>query len=299
MFKPFSGHIFEESLIGNLIDSALIFENQNKTAINFNDNTPTLKSCEMLAKRFKKIDLAMINYNAAGPYPSCFNNLSYKEKILQNYKILNRNFDYMCEIIKRLKPHSILPFAGSYILGGKFYKKNEYLGTTTWDICADYLREKLDKKYNIICLRENDVFDLSKKISNNAYNRINLKHMKTYIKKIKSKKYDYEKDSMPSYKKLKSDVLKSSENLKVKITNFNVKINSNVYLKLGRSKVKLLNGKDHKRKIICSLDNRLLRRILDRKAHWNNAEIGCHINFERSPDKMDPDVHTAMSFFHL
>ena len=47
------------------------------------------------------------------------------------------------------------------------------------------------------------------------------------------------------------------------------------------------------------MDNKLLRRILDRKAHWNNAEIGTHITFKRYPKNMEPDVHTIMSFFHL
>ena len=51
--------------------------------------------------------------------------------------------------------------------------------------------------------------------------------------------------------------------------------------------------------LFCSLDNRLLRRILDKKSHWNNAEIGTHISFKREPNKMDPDVHTMMSFFHI
>jgi hypothetical protein len=42
----------------------------------------------------------------------------------------------------------------------------------------------------------------------------------------------------------------------------------------------------------------VLRDILDRKAHWNNAEIGCLIQFERKGHYM-PDVHTLLSFFHL
>ena len=47
------------------------------------------------------------------------------------------------------------------------------------------------------------------------------------------------------------------------------------------------------------MDLRLLRRILDRKSHWNNAEIGCHINFVRKPNKMDPDVHKALYFLSI
>ena len=49
----------------------------------------------------------------------------------------------------------------------------------------------------------------------------------------------------------------------------------------------------------CSLDPRLLRRILDRKAHWNNAEIGCHIEFYREPNYYSPDIHTMLQFLHL
>lgn len=299
MYKPFSGHIFEESLLGNLIDSALVLENKNLTAINFNDNTPTLKSCEMLQKKFKNINLAMINYNAAGPYPSCFDNLTYNQKVEKNRLILKRNFDYMCKASKKLKANTILPFAGSYILGGKLYKKNKYLGTTTWDNCANYLRKKLGSKYNIICLRENDTYDLLKEKSDKLYEKIDIKHMNKYIKKIKSKKYLYEKDLIPANKKLRADIVQSSKNLESKIKKFNVKINSDVYLKHNKENIKIITGRDNKRKIFCSLDKRLLRRILDRKAHWNNAEIGGHINFRRYPDKMDPDVHTIMSFFHL
>ena len=47
----------------------------------------------------------------------------------------------------------------------------------------------------------------------------------------------------------------------------------------------MLKGKDKKRTLECKMDNRLLRRILDRKSHWNNAEIGTHISFRRNPNK--------------
>jgi len=80
LYKPFTKHIFEESLIGNLIDSALVLENEGVTSINFNDNQPDEAACLFLKNKFKNIDLAMLNYNAAGPYPSCFDNLSSEEK---------------------------------------------------------------------------------------------------------------------------------------------------------------------------------------------------------------------------
>ena len=84
-----------------------------------------------------------------------------------------------------------------------------------------------------------------------------------------------------------------------KISKFNVDIKSNVVIKINNKDLKVIEGKDSDRYLYCEMDLRLLRRILDRKSHWNNAEIGCHINFVRKPNKMDPDVHKALCFLHL
>lgn len=54
---------------------------------------------------------------------------------------------------------------------------------------------------------------------------------------------------------------------------------------------------DIENRLDCTLDHLLLQRILNREEHWNNAELGCHIMFDRKGPYM-PDVHTLMSFFH-
>jgi len=299
MYKPFTGHGYEETSLGNLLDSALILNDQNITAINFNDNRPDENACLKIKNKFKKIDLAMLNYNAAGPYPSCFDNLSVEEKKKENNRILKRNFDHLCKIIPILKPKTVLPFAGAYVLGGKNYYKNEYLGTTTWDECADYLKKNLQDKTNIICLRENQTFDISDQTRLEKYERVNIKEMKNYINSIKNYKYDYEADKTPDINKLEQDIELAKEKLLERSKRFDVDIKSNVFIELNGKKIKILDGKDEKRKLVCEMDERLLRRILDRKAHWNNCEIGAHITFFRSPNKMEPDVHTSLAFFHL
>jgi len=299
MYKPFSKHIFEESLLGNLIDSALVLNNEESTVINFNDNTPDEKSCAFLKKKFKKIDLAMLNYNAAGPYPSCFDNLTVEEKKKENKRLLKRNFDHLCKIIPILEPKSVLPFAGSYILGGKNYFKNDYLGTTTWDECADYLKENIKIKTKIICLRENQIFDILNQKQLEKYERLDLVEMKKYIESIKKHKYEYEKDNEPNISKLQEDIKLASVKMSESYKKFNINIDSNVFIKINEENIKIINGKDINKKLYCEMDLKLLRRILDKKAHWNNAEIGAHIQFKRFPNKMDPDVHTLMSFFHL
>tara|TARA_B110000027_G_scaffold87076_1_gene92353 strand:+ start:88 stop:1338 length:1251 start_codon:yes stop_codon:yes gene_type:complete len=298
MYKPFTGHIYEESLLGNLIDSALVLNDGDITAINFNDNTPNEKTCISLKNKFKKIDLAMINYNAAGPYPSCFDNLTINEKKNESERILERNFKFLCKVIPLLSPKTVLPFAGGYIIGGKNYLKNEYLGTTTWDVCADYLKKNLTPETNVICLRENQIFDISNQSCSEKYERIDVSLMKKYIQTLKNHKYEYEYDEVPNIKKLKKDIELSKEMLLERLKKYNLNIKTSIFIDLNGEKIKIIDGKEKDSKMICSMDNKLLRRILDKKAHWNNAEIGTHISFLRTPNKMEPDAHTIMSFFH-
>ena len=299
LYKPFTKGIFEESLIGNLIDSALVLENDGVTAINFNDNQPDENACSFLKNRFKNIDLAMLNYNSAGPYPSCFDNLTTEKKISENYRILKRNFDHLCNIIPILQPKSVLPFAGAYIIGGKNYYKNEYLGTTTWDECAEYLNENLKFNSKVFCLRENQTYDIKNQKQLEKYEKLDVNEMKKYIQSLKDKKYEYENDQMPDISKLKDEINLASTRFIDRVKRFNIELKSNVYLKIENKDVQIVKGKDTNRHLYCDLDLRLLNRILHKKAHWNNAEIGTHINFKRIPNKMDPDVHTCMSFFHL
>jgi UDP-MurNAc hydroxylase len=299
LYKPFTKHIFEESLIGNLIDSAMVLENDEVTAINFNDNTPDENACSFLKKKFKNIDLAMLNYNAAGPYPSCFDNLNKQEKIIENKRILKRNFDHLCNIIPILKPKSVLPFAGAYIIGGKNYFKNEYLGTTTWDECADYLNKNLKFDSKVFCLRENQTYDIKNQKQLERYEKIDINEMKKYIQSLKDRKYDYEFDDMPEIFELKNEVNMAAIKLIERVKRFNIELKTNVYIKINQENIKIVDGLETDRHLYCDLDLRLLRRILHKKANWNNAEIGTHINFKRVPNKMDPDVHTCMSFFHL
>jgi len=299
LYKPFTKHIFEESLIGNLIDSALVLENEGVTSINFNDNQPDEAACLFLKNKFKNIDLAMLNYNAAGPYPSCFDNLSSEEKKNESNRILKRNFDHLCDIIPILQPRSVLPFAGSYIIGGKNYYKNEYLGTTTWDECADYLTKNLKFNSKVFCLRENQTYDIKNQKQLSKYEKIDINKMREYIESLKDRKYDYENDAMPEISRLKEEVYLASTKLAERIDKFNIKLKSNVYINIEGDKLKVISGNEPEKKLYCDLDLRLLKRILHKKAHWNNAEIGTHINFKRIPNKMDPDTHICMSFFHL
>ena len=300
IFKPFVKNLYHEFETGNLIDSALVIEDEDGSkAFNSNDNTPDFNSCKKLKDSFGNFDLAMINYNPAGPYPSCFNNLSNKEKLKRKEEIIQRNIKHLIGCCKILEPKTLLPFAGSYVIGGKEFLKNKYLGTISSDECKK--RIKLESKQKVILLRENDIFDIKNNKTESELAAFNINHQEDYIEKKLSKiKYPYEKDSEVSDFEINKLFHQSLKALNQRKKQYNLIAKSRIILKSGKEIFIVNEGnKDYDVKLECELNKKLLKRILTRKSHWNNAEIGCHITMFRSPDKYEPDAHTLLQFLHI
>ena len=59
--------------------------------------------------------------------------------------------------------------------------------------------------------------------------------------------------------------------------------------------------KDFKNFVLVELDDRLLNLLLlgPKFAHWNNAEIGSHINYFRKPDIYERKLFYCLNFFHV
>lgn len=307
MFAPFAKHNFHDSVIGNLIDSAILVSCDGVSALNANDNTPTVESAEMIRTRYGPIALAMLNYNAAGPYPSCFDNLTETEKNSEHHRILERNFNHVKALLQVMKPNFILPFAGAYVLGGDLYHKNKYLGTTTWDNCGNWLTNNNIDPTKVVLLRENDTLNIETGVTDKIYIPIDVNDMENYIDQVLSKiRYPYQLEPMPEKDKLIFDIEKAATAMLERMNRFGIVSKFKVILNVFSSRYqiypafKLLTKSEEVCGMLeCRLDERLLRNILDRKSHWNNAEIGAHISMYRSPNNYEPDLHTGLQFFHL
>jgi hypothetical protein len=93
------------------------------------DNTPTVEICHKLKAEYGPFDVAQIQFNAAGAYPACFDNLRADDKSVESFKQVERNLSHMVAMAKALGAYWTQPFAGAYILGGKLWDKNRHLGT--------------------------------------------------------------------------------------------------------------------------------------------------------------------------
>ena len=307
LFAPFAKHNFHDSMVGNLIDSAMLVECDGIKGFNTNDNTPTIESCKELKRKFGNINLAMFNYNAAGPYPSCFNNLSKEEKMSEHHRIIQRNYSYMRDLTNSLKPNLVLPFAGSYVIGGKQHFKNEYLGTSTWDDCKSYLDSQEIGEAEVIVLNENQILNIEEQTIQGDYTVIDKEDMFNYINNELSKIiYPHESDEFPEKEMLLNLIERASAEMIKRMEKFKICSSFEVFLKVFDTHARIFPSFKQSKEIdeidnmlLCDLDERLLLKIIERSAHWNNAEIGAHIDFYRKPNKYEPDLHTGLQFFHL
>jgi hypothetical protein len=70
----------------------------------------------------------------------------------------------------------------------------------------------------------------------------------------------------------------------------------------AREGIDLLGGERCERRepyLECFLSRQLFYQVLTRRAHWNNAEGGLHIDFYRKPNQYVPEVFTLLSFLQV
>lgn len=302
MFGPFVKHPFYDCKVGNVIDSCLVVRDIKHTVINTNDNTPDLKSALMLKEMFPNIYIAQLNYNPAGPYPVCFSNLSWEEKLDRANFISSRQLDHLVAVAKILKPTYVQPFAGAYVLGGtKNFRNNAYLGTISQEKAKEEINKRAPNLEVLICNEASGVGDTFKP----------YKDTLSYIASLNDKTYSYEKRLPTTGRAELFDLVELARRKMFKAQddfsyfedfNFALKtydMQDYYVMNLRTALVEKQDGLPPKPFIMAELDRTLLEDILFKKAHWNNAEIGCHIDFWREPDEYRVDFHTLMSFFHL
>lgn len=159
IFGPFAKHPHHEEAceLGNIVDSALLIEAGGVKVLNSNDNTPSLEAASWLSQDYGPFDLAQLNWNNAGPYPACFDNLSHDEKLAEASRCLVRNLRHMRDVARLLGARRTMPFAGTYKLGYGLEHLNQYLGACSAADAAAYLM-----KHGIVpeWLREGESVDL-------------------------------------------------------------------------------------------------------------------------------------------
>lgn len=298
------------------IDTLAVFKGEKHIAINTNDCPYALAKtvCDDLVLDYPKIDFLLVGYRGAGPYPQCFENLNSRQKmeaaLSHSEQMMQQGMNY----IKHLRPVYFLPFAGQYTLGGKFADYNDYLmpqAEQLPQLFSEWMeREQIGS--HLILLNSEESFDLDKQKASAEFVAPDPLERKKYIDDVlRKKRFVYEDDVIPkdlnlieklNYALQRMNAHRKFYHYEPTFWNIYLDIGENHYYKIpfdGSEHIKVVSALEVQIPYLkIGVDLKLLLRILDRKAHWNNAEVGSHLRFYREPNEFQRSIHFLMSFFH-
>ena len=310
--KFFGCGIVEAKYGSTQIDSLAVFSDGTKTVLNVNDCPYELAKTALfnVKERYGHIDLALVGYAGAGPFPQCFE-LSDEIKIEKAESKQKQFIDQGIKYIQAINPEYFMPFAGTYVLGGRLAELNAYRGVPEIADALNVMSNHVNA--HGILLNTYYTFDLYNPDDLEVYEPICIDTKNDYIKNVLSKKpLDYELHQPPNLASLlnlippaferflqkRKEIQFSSETFVVIWLNDLLKVqfqcNSDSYTFSS-------NGDPLPDCFVSyKVDSKLLYEILKgpRYAHWNNAEIGSHIQFVREPNIFERGLYHSMNFFH-
>jgi UDP-MurNAc hydroxylase len=297
------------------IDTMAVFNCKDKTIVNTNDCPYDISKevCDYIKNKYKNIDILLVGYLGAGPFPQCFSSLSDTEKEKASNQKKYNFYQQTINFILKLQPRLFIPFAGKYTLGGKLISLNKWRGNPEQEeLLTDFL--PFAKKQNIdsimVVLNRGSSIEVNENDPKSDFKAINSHKKNQYMDKILSKKRFSYHDEEVLNKSNMVELLNKAQDRKLSMQNtYNFYSDWNVYLDINKDffikvpytneKVTLtdkITGNNPWVKII--LEDKLLTAVMNKRTHWNNMEIGSHLLFERSKNQYVRGIHHYLSFFH-
>lgn len=316
------GHMFgcfTSDIKGSMqLDSLCVIDDGKSILVNTNDCPYGIakNTLSLVKKAYPKIDFALVGYTSASLYPHCMMNFTESEMEAGIERAKNSGLSTAIQTLNVLQPTHYMPFAGTYIIGGREYRKNKNLPIPEIQHAVLKIQQELkdlDVHANPVLLNFNEFFDVAAGQQSSSYSPIETEERARYIEEVAQHfKYDFDDDERPGDDELIEMFGIAVEGIKrkQKELSFYEDINllfdlpSGAYAKINLREGELSTITDH---IALdnwhrfSLDPKLLARALrgPRFANWNNIEIGGLLNFSRNPDVYRMDVHTLINALHM
>ena len=302
--------VIEKHLRRTAIESLALFEIGDNLILNTNDCPYQLASHTIKANKLDKvsIDLLLVGYAGAGPYPQCFIFDSEEEKVVAAKAKEQQFLHQASEYIRLLRPTHFAPFAGTYTLGSCLSSLTKFRGVPSVSQATQFLNEKVIGISKGIHLQQFDIFDCQSRELTKGGKKNSLTK-EQFLQEISRKPLDYHGDNWDENDL--GDLIEAAY-MRFKSKADEIGFISNTKLVVRSTKVAFQLGTNIKVEIIpvdsilvapyvrVDLDHNLLHRLLrgPRYAHWNNAEIGSHLTYLRKPNIFERGLYHCMCFLH-
>jgi UDP-MurNAc hydroxylase len=295
------------------IDTLCVVDDGRQVLVNTND-CPYALARELMPKilaDYGRVDFLLTGYSGAGAYPQCFGNLSADEKATAAAAKKQASLNQGLAFVRALKPRYVLPFAGQYTLAGKLTALNPLRGVAEVEEAAALFQTEGGGAQAVL-LNSRQSFDVGEGAASGGYVATDTAARQAYQDAVLAqRRFSFEDDPEPAEAELEALLRQAFARVEGKRGELAFASETAVYVDLGGGHFGRapMNGGElsirgapaaDEPHIVYRTDPRLLKRILSgpAHAHWNNAEIGSHIAFERRPDAYERGLYHVMNFFH-
>lgn len=299
------------------IDSMGVFDDGDHVIVNANDCRWPMsqRAARRVKETFGAVDLLLMQYAAANFYPQCMADYTPEQKRAAAGSVIQEMYGDAEGFIRTLEPDHFMPFAGSYTLAGSLSELNEYLAVPARVDAAAHFEHcgHVPDRSQAVLLNGGESFDLEDGTPSAPYTPADPVKKRRHIQEtLATRQFEYETDDRPSLDEFERLVPEAYESLEAKRQDVQFESETTVLIDLVDDTVAKLSmagdgyefvarrEADDDRYVRMSMDPRLLHRILrgPRFAHFNNAQIGSHIQFSKTPDIYERPLYYSMSFFH-
>lgn len=279
------------------IDSLAVFQGGGRTIWNTNDcpyplATPAL---DQLYTRYGSPDLLCVGYSGASAYPHCFAMPEPAMRAAADAKQA-KTLGFARSYVEHLQPRRVLPFAGQYTLGSSLFPLNPYRGIPSLDDLPALWPEP-----RMIRLNRMGWYDVDQDRQDAPYVPFPRAAVEARHAEIQGYPLAFEADPWPTAHEVIAAIDSAEQRLWQRCAERGLYSDWTVWIQWGnyREPVIFHDQGGGAGTITLTLDARLLMRLLKRRAHWNQAEIGSLIQYSREPEVYERTPYYALSYFHV
>ena len=292
------------------IDTSLFVEDQknNTSHLFLCDNTPyEITILEKLKiKNLVSLWYRFISY--AQDYPVCYKFTDKRKKDI-HLSMHNNRKAAVEKCVKALKPKLYFPNSADFVLNGPNAKSFEAY------VSEKYIDRKLvadTYSFQNITFSKSEYVNFGDEIIISSYKDIQIKRnlfsydlvsSKSSLDKFQSSHIENEVEVLED---AFSKMLKRCDQFKIDLSPskdwlLKLVIEHNEYIFSYQSR-RLLSSKELNgtNKILTTvLSKKQFAALMSRELHWNNAQIGFHLQFERTPNEFCQEIYKSLNFLHM
>lgn len=287
--------------------------NQAINILSLSDNSPYEIDKYMDKFSRKPVDALLFAYNSfAQDYPLCYDNLVESEKQRISLNMCLKGETFLRKFVDEVRPRALIPYSADFALVGTRAKEFFTVHPAEF-LHKDNYATRIQKLTGIpaFALYEDD----SLRVGHGTceYSRRSTdQQRRAYVPPASIVRLGEpnESDPLPPEKLLQvveraaANMFVKSKSIveKIKPWRFIVKIaETDTIFEVDWSVLaaKIVDDVRHDKVLVVTLTESRLIAILDRKDHWNNAQIGCYLSWARYPNEYNHYLYDAINFFHL